>query len=89
MNPFSRWLRKLDGPLFDDVDEVRPRFGHIDHRDGTRTPLRFLPTSDPLTFQAVTLAGKPAYVVPGEPVSVDVLGAGQTVRISVKLYDQD
>lgn len=81
MKRFTEWLRKLDGPLFDQPDEVQPRFGYISHRDdGTRTPLRFLPTHEPGAFLAVTLDGKPAVVCLRDAVFVDRLGPGQTVQ---------
>lgn len=64
------------------AEEVRPRFGELRRRDGTSVPLVFHPTDDPLVFVGV-LAGseEPARIQPGDAVTVDVLGAGQSVHL--------
>jgi len=68
------------------TDGRRPRIGWVDHRDGARTEVRFVATADPKVFLAVTVDGAPILLDPyGDKLHFDMLGAGQTVTVSVKL----
>lgn len=91
MSKLGRWWRRATtgipetvGPLFDGPDQAQPRFGYVDHTDGTRTPVRFLPTTDPAVFLAVELDGRPAIVQLPDVFFVDVIGPGQSVQFTVR-----
>lgn len=57
----------------------RPRAGHITRADGTHVPLRFVPTGNPWEYLAVTVDGERVVPQPGDEVTVDVIGPGQSV----------
>lgn len=62
-------------------EETRPRIGMLLHADGTCTPVRFVPTEDPLAFLAVDRDGGRIRPGPGDALRIDVLGTGQTVVV--------
>lgn len=82
MSWFTRWLRRFDSPLFDGPTDTRPRIGHVEHKDGTHTPLRFADTDEPDVFQAITLTGERAMIRSGEPICMDMIREGQAVEFT-------
>lgn len=93
MSWHSRWWKRLVnrpvpveqivGPLFARPDDGQPRFGYVDHHNGTRSPVRFMPTKDPYVFLAVDLSGNPMVVDARDVFFVDVIGPGQSVQFTV------
>lgn len=66
---------------------TRPRVGSLKRVDGTVIALRFVPTGDPQRFLAVTVDGDRIVCRNGDRVTVDVLGAGQSVVFGASLPD--
>jgi hypothetical protein len=63
----------------------RPRFGYVDHADNSRTPVRFVATSDPKVFLAVELDGRPLVIeIPADRVHIDVIGPGMSVQFTTR-----
>jgi hypothetical protein len=84
----SLWRRLLHGRRQEEAPPVdtpagpdsRPRFGWIEHPDGRRQLIVFLPTARPDEFYAAdpdTLG--PVVAPPGGTLHVDVIGPHQTV----------
>jgi hypothetical protein len=62
---------------------VRPRFGQLERGDGGKVPLVFHPTDDPAVFVGVRAdTEQPVTLNRGDTVTVDVLGAGQSIRLA-------
>jgi hypothetical protein len=60
--------------------KVRPRYGTVTHKDGTTRPVVFHPTDDPNVFVGLDAATEtPVVLQSGDRLSVDVIGAGQSV----------
>jgi Ser/Thr protein kinase RdoA (MazF antagonist) len=60
--------------------EVRPRFGQVIHADGTSTSVVFHPGDEPGSFVGLDAATEqPVVLNAGDQLSVDVIGAGQSV----------
>lgn len=64
--------------------EVRPSAGVLTRVGGQEIPLRFVSTEDPLTFLAVTVDGERVGIEPGDRMTVDVLGPGQSVKVGLE-----
>ena len=69
-------------------EPVRPRVGTLIRKNGETIELRFIETSDPGMFLAVTVDGDPVGPRPGDEAQVDVLGPGQGVRFVMSKEDQ-
>lgn len=67
------------------TEPVRPRFGQLVRADGTTVPLVFQQTDDPTVFVGVHAGTEePVPFGPGDSLKVDVIGAGQAVRLAVE-----
>lgn len=66
--------------------DVRPRTGWIDHPDGTRTPVRYVPYPDrPGSYQPVELDhGARVALANGDRLHADQLGAGQSINVHIR-----
>jgi hypothetical protein len=62
------------------TDGVRPRVGYLHRSNGETVELRFIETSEPGMFLAVTIDGEPVGPMPGDRANIDVLGPGQGVK---------
>lgn len=65
------------------MSETRPRGGWVQHRDGTETAVRFVPTEDPAVFLAVNIDGDPIELEFNESLLIDKLHPGQRVKVLV------
>jgi hypothetical protein len=69
-----------------DVDEVRPRFGHLDGPNGEHVPLVFHPHPRHRGVYVGKVAGdeQVARIADGWTLSVDVIGAGQSIELEAE-----
>jgi len=62
-------------------DELRPRAGLLERASGDVVELRFVPSENAGEFLAVTVDGDRVALEPGDLVSIDMLGPGQSVVV--------
>jgi hypothetical protein len=65
-------------------DEIRPRGGWVEREDGSRTEVRYIPTSEPNAFLAVSIDGDPIELDLTERITADALGPGQCIKVTVR-----
>lgn len=66
-------------------EEDRPRFGHIRHRDGTTTPVYYIPDEDEADsfIPIVAATEKPVELEWGEALKVDKIGPHQSITVAM------